>query len=194
MRHQYSLFCYFFAIGVAAVFANEQARPIEYRTLEVSEGHFRCDVPKDWNVIRDRREEDRIHCYGAYLDGAKPGEGIGPALSVRYFAPDNTLFRGAEGYLQRQFAPSLVKPSGEKTSEVREVLLAGRPAKTFTRDTFSFFPRDSLDTKQIPVREEHYVVPHLGGFVIVRWEAPTASYQEIRPVLQRLLDTLQLLP
>jgi hypothetical protein len=37
-------------------------------------------------------------------------------------------------------------------------------------------------------------VPHLGGFVIVRFESPTAAIAQWRPVLGRLLDRLTLLP
>lgn len=190
---------YFLLLGIVIgtvvdVVANDRTPPLEFRTLDVPEGHFRCEVLQGWNCFRDRHEEERMHYHGVFLDGPKEDEGIEPTLSVRYFAPDNTFFAGAEGYLQRQFRPSRIKLSGETTSDARDVSVAGRPAKTFTRDTFRFFPPDSLDTKQIPVREEHFVVPHLGGFVVIRFEAPTKVFAVRRTVLQRLLDTLRISP
>lgn len=168
--------------------------PMSYRTIAITAGHFRCEVPEGWYFDRDEPAEARIHYHGFYVHGPKGNEDIGPSLSVRFFAPDNTLFAGAAGYLKRQLGPSLVKLADEKTSEPREVTVAGRPTTTFTRDTFEFFPPESLDSKRIPMREEHFVVPHLGGFVIVRFEAPTASYARSRQALSHLLETLRLLP
>jgi len=181
-------------VAATSIAAAEEPEATLYRTIEIREGHFRCEVPEGWNFDRDEREESRIHYHGFSVDGPKGDEEIGPVLSIRFFAPDNTLFRGAPGYLARQLRPSRIKLAGEKTSEARDVIVAGRPAKTFTRDTFRFFPPDSLDTRQIPVREEHFVVPHLGGFVVIRFEAPTKVFAVRRTVLQRLLDTLRIFP
>jgi multidrug efflux pump subunit AcrB len=187
------------AIGAATLIwatpvMNAEEPAAKYRAVEIASGHFRCDVPEGWQVDRDEREEARIHYHGFYAYGVKEDVGAGPELSVRFFAADNTLFQGPQGYLDRQLKPGIVQLAGEKTSEARDVTVAGRPAKTFTRDTFEYFPPESIHAKKIPVREEHFVVPYLGGFVILRFEAPTSSFVSSRKALARALESLRLLP
>ncbi len=192
--HRFLPFAVAFLAAVAASATEPPATGTRFRSIHLPAGHFRCEVPQDWGQDRDEREEARIHYCGVFLYGPREESGLRATLSIRFFAPDNTMFRGAEGYLQRQLGPSLVKPAKEVTSEARDVTVAGQPGKSFTRDTADFFPPDSLDTKEIPVREEYYVVSHLGGFVVIKFAAPTAVFAERRVALQRLLDTLQLLP
>jgi hypothetical protein len=107
-------------------------------------------------------------------------------------ATGNIYFASPEKYLDRQLKPGLVRLRGEETSAVREVTVGGRPGKAFTRDTFDFFPPDSLDTKEIPVRREHFVIPHRDGFIVILFSAPTKSHTRWRPVLEHLLETTQL--
>jgi hypothetical protein len=186
-------------IGATALFAAVPATradesTMKYRTVEITAGHFRCDVPDEWHVVRNEREEARIRYHGFYAYGSQGGEGVLTTLSIRFFAPDNTLFRGPQGYLDRQLGPGIIQLAREKTSEVRETTVAGRPAKTFTRDTFEYFPPESIDAKEIPVKEEHVVIPYRGGFVVVRFEAPSSSYVRSRPILDRALESLRLFP
>lgn len=159
-----------------------------------AQGHFRCELPTVWKISRDEHEEERTHCYGVFLVGPQHKTPLPPTISARFFAPDNVYFRDAEHYLRRQLEPGLIQLQGETTSEPEQIELDGRPATTFVRETFEYFPPDSLDTKQIPVREEYYVVPHKGGFVVVIYKAPILDYDYWRPALERLLDTFRLLP
>lgn len=167
---------------------------VEYRLFDLPEAHFRCEAPRDWRLIRDKHEESRTHCYGIYLAGPDEDAPLGPTLSARYFAPDNSLGDTAEKYLRRHQEPGLVPLQGEKTSAPEKTTLDSQPATRFTRDTFEFFPPDSLDTKKIPFREEYHVAPHLGGFVVLKLAAPTAGFARWRPVFQHLLDTFRFLP
>lgn len=191
--------CFMAVVAMFVAMCNARAEPppatdILYRLFNLPEGHFRCELPRNWGEIRDKREESRTHCYGTYLVGPKEAAPLGPTLSARYFAPDNSLGDSAEKYLRRQLEPGLVPLRGEKTSAPESVKLDGRSATKFTRDTFDLFPPDSLEAKQIPIREEYYVVPYLGGFVVLKYAASTATFLRWHPAWQRLLDTFQFLP
>ena len=191
--------CLLFMLAAIVAASDSLAQPhpaieVEYRLFDLPEAHFRCEAPRDWRLIRDKHEESRTHCYGIYLAGPDEDAPLGPTLSARYFAPDNTLGDTAEKYLRRHQEPGLVPLQGEKTSAPEKTTLDGRPAKKFTRDTFEFFPPESLDTKKIPFREEYCVAPHLGGFVVLKLAAPTAGFARWRPVFQHLLDTFRFLP
>ncbi|HWA97092.1 MAG TPA: hypothetical protein VG713_01305 [Pirellulales bacterium] len=184
---------------VAALFAavgraEPQPGAIEYRRIELRDGHFACDIPRDWEMSRDEHEEARIHYAGFFLVGPRQGDPLPPTISARYFAPDNTLFKDADAYLSRQLQPGLVQVQGETTSAVREATLDGQPAKTFTRNTFDFVPPESLDSKRIDVREQYWVAPHRKGFVVLKFTAPTASFDRWHPAFARLIATFAALP
>ncbi len=54
------------------VLAAESPQPnIEYLPFKLPEGHFQCELPKHWGVIRDKHEEERTHCFGVYTFGPK---------------------------------------------------------------------------------------------------------------------------
>ncbi len=88
----------------------------------------------------------------------------------------------------------MIQLKDEKTSAPKQVLLDGRPATTFTRDTFEFLPPETIDAERIPLRAEYYVVPHKQGFVVLTYKAPTIAFHRWRPALQHLLNTFRLLP
>ncbi|HVX64018.1 MAG TPA: efflux RND transporter permease subunit, partial [Pirellulales bacterium] len=182
-------------LALSHVLAAETPQPkIEYLPFKLPEAHFQCELPKDWGVIRDKHEEERTHCFGVYTFGPKQDAPDSPTLSARYFAPDNTYFRGAEGYLRRQLEPGLIQLKDEKTSAPKQVLLDGRQAVTFTRDTFDFPMPETIDAKRFPLREEYFVLPYKQGFVVLIYKAPTVVFDRWRPALQHLLDTFRLLP
>jgi len=174
--------------------AQQAAAKVDYVPFLPADGYFRCDVPRDWGRVVDEHEESRMHYRGVYLVGPRGDEPIEPTLSARYFSPDNTLGDTAEKYLRRQLNPGIVQLEGEKTSAPEEAQVDGRRAIKFTRDTFDFFPPDSIDAKRIAIREEYYVLPHLTGFIVIRYGAPTAAFARHRPVLERLLESFRLLP
>jgi multidrug efflux pump subunit AcrB len=182
------------AASGAARCAEPAAAKVDFVVFLSPDGYFRCDVPRDWGRVVDQHEESRMNYRGIYLVGPRGDEPIEPTLSARYFSPDNTLGDTAEKYLRRQLKPGIVQLEGEKTSAPEETQVDGRQAIKFTRDTFDFFPPDSIDAKRFAIREECYVLPHLTGFVVIRYGAPTAAFARHLRVLERLLESFRLLP
>lgn len=174
--------------------SRQEQKDFEYGWFTVPEGHFRCELPTSWRLTRDKHEEERTHCYGFFLVGPRQATPLPPTISVRYFAPDNAYFRDAEHYLKRQLEPGLIQLAGETTSPPQPALLDAREATTFIRDTYDFIHPESIDAEKIPLREEYYVLPYKGGFVVVIYKAPFASYDYWRPALKRLVDTFRFLP
>lgn len=162
-----------------------------YTSLDLKQGLFRCDVPADWWQSRDEHAESRTKVQGMHLVGPKEKAPLAPTLSLRYFAPGNTVAPTAEAYLKRQLEPAPVPLKGEKTSEPKKVSAAGLPGESFVRDTFEFIPPRSLDTKQVPVREEYVILERKEGFFVLLYKAPSASFKRWRPAFQRVLDTFQ---
>lgn len=167
--------------------------PFRYRMVDCPEGYFRCEVPHDWQMIRERREEARTHYHGVYFFPGAEKE-IRPTLSVRYFAPDNTYFASAEAYIYRQTKPGIITLRDETVSAVRECVADSRPAFAFTRHSVDFYPPESIDTERIPVQSEYVVIPYRTGFVVVLFSTPKADFPRWEPAYRHLLATLQLWP
>jgi hypothetical protein len=181
-------------LGSVDASSEEQDKYIaKYRNFELQQGHFRYELPTDWAQTRDARDDARIRSHGVYAYCPRVTLPR-PAISVRYYTRENALFRGAEHYLIRQLDEGVLKLPGEKTSKPRETKLGDMPATTFTRNTFDYYLPRSLDTQEIPVREECLVAESKEGFFVLRYTSPTASFARWRPAFQHLLDTFQFVP
>lgn len=165
---------------------------ISYTTYECPEGWFRCEIPAGWAMIRDERSEARIHYHGIYVFPAGEQE-IRPRLMIDYYAPDNSLFKGIDSYLERQLKPWIKLPD-EKVSPVREVVVNGRRGRAFTRENVEAYPPESMDAERVPVRHECVVVSHRTGFIVIKFSSPIQSYDRWRPVFDHCLKKLTLLP
>jgi hypothetical protein len=175
---------------VAAESKERDGDVAKHRIFALPEGHFRCELPVDWVLIRDARADTLTHTYGVYVFQPRVLP-VRPAVSVRYYARENILFPSAEHYLKRQLEDGLFTRPKEKTSEPTETKLGGLRATTFTRGTFDYYPPRSLDAQEIPVREECFVVELEDGFFVLRYKSPMSSFDRYRPAFQHVLDTFQ---
>jgi len=171
--------------------AEGENTPSGYKRVEPAKAAFACEVPSDWAPFRDSHDEERTKIFGLWLTGPKGDEPIAPHISLRYFTAENSLFPSAAAYLKRQLQPGIVQVRGEKTSAVAQIKVGGLAAKTFTRDTFEYWPPESLDTRQIKFRQEYVVMERAGGFYVLIFAAPTSHFENLRPVFQHVLDTFR---
>lgn len=163
----------------------------KYLKYRLDEGYFECEVSEEWVNMRDRSEDERTKVYGMIFIFKDSKPGIKPWIDVSYYALGNSYFANADAYLERQFAPPLIKLKGEQISEIREVLVNGFHAKQFTRDTLGFWPPHSMNTKEIKVREEYTVIQVGREFCVLMYSAPENQFLKYRPDYQHILDTFK---
>jgi hypothetical protein len=169
--------------------------PDHYIKYRLEEGYFECEFPNDWVDIRDKRDDERVKVYGMVLVRRRNSEvGIKPWIQVSYYAAGNHYFPCADNYLKIQFEPPLVRLEGEKISEIQEVLVNGKKARQFMRDTFEFWPPHSMNTKEIRVRKEYTVLEAEQGFFVFMYSAPGNQFIFYRPDYQHILDTFKPFP
>ena len=167
---------------VLSVLAPPRVQAAEKAVL-VSLKSFACVAPPDWSVERKEGE--------LYFTGPKGAEGLSARIAVRFFGPDQKLFKNAADYLQRQTGPGLFKVKGEKIGPVEKTTLAGHPAWRFSRESSEFVPPGVLHPKEVKVREEFVVVDRGRDFFVLSHYAPAGLFKKNRSVFKRILESFK---
>ena len=111
-------------------------------------------------------------------------------ISVRYRAPgapDPT----PDAYMARQTAKPVVEVHGWHIGSVEAAAVAGRKAKRLINDTSQTYPPESMDSKSVPMREEHWAVPASKGYYVLVFYAPRALYDEERADFAKVLASFK---
>ncbi len=160
--------------------------------IEKLSGFFQCEIPVDWAVWPDdQRDSERTRIFGIVLQGPSGRDELPPNISVRYYSEDNAFFPDAQAYLKRQQAPGLIHLKGEKTGPPEPFTLGKSSGVRFLRDTFEYFPPESLDTKEISVRKEYVVLTYEKGFFVFIYSATRTGFESYRSSFQHVLDTFK---
>lgn len=130
----------------------------------MTEYPFEASAPAFWKV---HRGDD-----GLTLLGPRGAGGIAAQINLRYIPPGHGLYKDADAYLERLTRKPEVEMPGWKTGAVEKTLVAGRPSRRLARDTSEFVPRSSMNTKEIPMKEIHVVVPAKKGFYVLFYFVP----------------------
>jgi hypothetical protein len=173
------------ALGAALLLA--AAAQAASRLYAVPEGRFECAVPAGWSVSRDAARDAVHKVYGVVFTAGEGREGAA-SITVEYYAPDNGVFESTSAFVD---AFSSVEGGGPGP-RVRDAELAGRPARTFTRErTRAVRPVSELRT--VRVHEEVWVAPaEGGGFHAAVLSAPAGSREKSSKAFRRLLKSLRI--
>jgi hypothetical protein len=155
------------------------AAPAAAAGVATSSAAFECPAPKGWSPVA---EEDGV----TYL-GPRDEHKVASQVNVRWIAPGNVSYADADAYVARLTkAPALEVP-GWKTYAVETTTVAGRAARTVRLDSSEFVPPHSRFTKEVPMTEEHVVVPAAKGFYVIFYYAPKALAAKNRAALRAVL-------
>lgn len=141
---------------------------------------FDCPTPKGWSAVA---EDD-----GTTFLGPRDEHKVAAQVNVRWVSPDHPSYADADAYVARLTKKSDLEVPGWKTHPVETVSVAGRPARRVRLETSEFVPPRSRFTKEVPMTEEHYVVPASKGFYVILYYAPRAIAARNRAALKRVLD------
>lgn len=147
------------AVGAAAA-PKQGGKPVGKTVVDAS---FELAVPAGW---RSEPKPD-----GAMLTGPA-AEGLASRVVARYVKPGNSLYATPEAYMARLNKPSSVPLKGWKNGPVETAEAAGRKALRMERDTFDYAAPDSVEPKEVAMREEHLAVPAAKGFYLLVYTAP----------------------
>jgi hypothetical protein len=166
--------------------ASPKAAPSEYA---LREGRFAVKPPAGWSASRDPREDERQKVYGVQLAGPRSADGVLSTISISYYPPENSLFKGgSEEFLKRNLGTDarFVQPAGESTSPVKKSVLGGLPARGFTRRSHEYLPPDRMDSKEVAVVEKIEVVEAKTGFYVLEFKSSDQLAAKLKPLYERV--------
>ena len=144
---------------------------------------FDCGAPKGWSAVA---EEDGV----TYL-GPRDDHHVAAQVNVRYVAPSNVSYADADAYVARLTKKPTAEVPGWKTYPVEKAAVAGRAARRVRLDSSEFVPPHSRLTKEVPMWEEHVVIPASKGFYVVFYYAPKAIAAKNRAALRGVLKSFK---
>lgn len=141
---------------------------------------FACGkAPKGWTVAT---EDGRT-----VFAGPKDKNGVAALIEVRWVAPGDPSRPDADAYVDRLTKPGLVEVPGWKTHPPVKAVVAGRAARRVVLETSRFVPPHSRRSKEVPIREEHVVVPAAKGYFVLVYDAPASLAAKNAPAFKAVL-------
>ena len=166
---------------VLVVLAACAASAAEKKTM--TDAPFDCAAPAQW----DSQKEERLTTF----TGPRGPENLAPVITVRYVLPGDPEKGDADAYLKRLTAKSDLDVPGWITGPVAAATVAGRKARRVERDVSEFVPPNSMDTKEIPMKEIHLAVPASKGWYLIVYYAPRSADAKQRKVYERFLKSFK---
>jgi hypothetical protein len=181
------------ALPAGAKKAKHKAKKHPPKLYEVKDGGFALALPRGWPQRRDVRRDKKRNIFSVTAEGQRNKAGAAVMILARFYGPGNGYFENGAAYLKRQYQEDILPPPpGEKTYPTKKTKLNGHEAKVFRRDASLVLPRNSLKAKDVPMREEHIVLDHAGGFFVVSYVAPKELYNRHYPAFTRARATFRI--
>ena len=158
------------------------------------EGRFSVTPPAGWSESRDAHEDERQKVYGVQFSGPRGADGVLSTISIAYYPPDNSLFKGgAAEFLKRNLGSDarFVQPAGETTSPVKKTVVGGLPAQSFTRRSHEYLPPDRTDSKEVAVVEQIEVVDAKTGFYVLEFKSSEQLAAKLKLVYARVRSSVR---
>lgn len=194
------------AVFVLAVFLNpvsaseKPESPVNPKNIVyekyISDGNFfTAMIPQDWEKDEDIILGRAAKEYGVILIGPRGMEGTPVMITILYYGDGKDThewIKSAEDFINRNSKPYRGKLlEGEDYGEVREIIFAGRRAKTFDRKTVVSIPPNAAVPKKILIFERFVVVPAAIGFYKLQYEAPSDLAEKYEGVFDKVINSFK---
>lgn len=178
---------------VQSVHAGDKTEVVNDLENFISDGNFfTVLIPKDWEKDEDIILGRTAKEYGVIVVGPRGMEGTPVMITILYYGDGKDThdwIKSAEDFINRNSKPYRGKLlEGEDYGEVREIILAGRKAKTFDRKTFVSI---SAGSKKILIFERFVVVPAAIGFYKLQYEAPSDLAKKYESVFDKVINSFK---
>lgn len=172
------------ALACAALLASSAAAaPASPRPAILMDAAFELRLPSGWS-----RKPGEMKML--VLVGPADADRVSALITARYYPPGDTAFPDMDAFLKRQTAPPLFEGS-PKTETLPDLTVAGRKARHLARDASEFVPPSSMETREVPVREEVVALPAKTGFYVLTYRSPKSLHKKSRPAFQAVLKSFK---
>ncbi|MRR16652.1 MAG: hypothetical protein EG826_09390 [Deltaproteobacteria bacterium] len=158
-----------------------------YQRFVMDQNYFTCDIPADWELIRDKDKDEDYKIYEIQLVKGSV------SIYVSYYAADNADFAGYEDYIRRNSTNVLgeTRSAREIYEPVKDIMIGGRKGFELSRERLVYLHPQSKSDESLQLAEKQYVLPAKKGFYVLHLAAPKAVYPESLPVLERIAGSFR---
>ncbi len=175
---------------VPAVQAEDKTGTVNNYEKYTSDGNFfAAMVPSGWEKDEDITLGRSAKEYGVILIGPRGSQGTPAMISVLYYGdgkiPHDSL-KSADVFITRNSRPHrLPLLPDEEYSNIGEIALAGRKARTFTSKTYV----TAFQSKKILISKKFVVLPATVGFYLLQYEAPPDLAKKHESVFDQVINS-----
>lgn len=178
-----------FAGGKAGLHARTAEKFGKYN---MDNGYFSCVLPADWEMARDKEQDERYKIFEIRVDAPKSDKA--PAsIFVTFYANDNKDFNGYKDYIDSNSSnvAGETKSSRENYEAARKIRLAGRKGFQLGSECLRYLNPESKSDESVLLKEKIYVLPAKNGFYVLRFNAPKTLFAEYQPVFEKVAKSFK---
>jgi len=158
-----------------------------YQRYTMDQNYFSCDIPADWELIRDKDRDEDYKIYEIQLV-----RGVA-SIFVSYYAADNEDFNDYADYIKRNSRNVLgeTRSARENYKPVKEITIGGRKGFELSRERLVYLHPQSKSDESMPLVEKQYVLPAKEGFYVLHLSAPKTVFPDGLPVLEKIAESFR---
>ncbi|MBA4417420.1 MAG: hypothetical protein C0392_05880 [Syntrophus sp. (in: bacteria)] len=179
---------------IAAVFiisTGEALAAEQYYNYVMDQGYFSCEIPIDWDLVREKEKDEEYNIYEIRL--IKSSGGKTPlSIYVSYYAKDNEDFSDYKSFLKRNSknVAGETENSREKYGPVKKIQLNGGKGFELERERLVYLSPKSKSDASEAIKELLYVLPlAAGGFYVLHYTAPREYFEDLLPVFKKVAES-----
>lgn len=169
-----------------------KAAGAEYTRFNMENNYFNCDIPKAWELKRDKTAEAKSKIYEIELLGPRI-ENAPVMIFAAYYAKDNKDFKDYSDFIERNAKDAIgrTETPTRKYTPVKERALNRKKTFGFEREVKEFLHPESDSQEFVLVKEKFYVIPAKEGFHVLHYYAPKLAFAKYLSVFKKLAATFK---
>lgn len=162
----------------------------EYLYFKMENNYFSCEIPKNWELKRNREKEQKSNIYEIELLGPR-AEKAPVMIYAAYYARGNNVFKDHADFIERNSKNILgeTQSDTEKFSPVKRTMLNKKEAFEFESEIQEYLHPESNSEESVVIKEKFYVIPAKEGFFVLHYYAPEAAFVQHLSVFNRIACT-----
>ena len=178
------------AVNAWAVSEEARQPKDEYLYFKMENNYFSCEIPKNWELKRNREKEQKSNIYKIELLGPR-AENAPILIYAAHYRKGSATFADYKDFIERNSKNILgeTKSDTEKFSPVTETSLAGKKAFEFDREIKEYLHPESNSEESVVIKEKFYVIPAKEGFFVLHYYAPKAAFVQHLSVFNHIACT-----
>jgi hypothetical protein len=182
------------AVNLQAVSDEEPQPKDEYLLFKMENNYFSCEIPKNWELKRDREKERKSKVYKIELLGPRV-EKAPVIIYVAYYDRGNNSFKDHADFIERNSKNILgeSRSDTEKFSPVRKTMLNKKKAFEFESEIQEYLHPESKSSESVVIKEKFYVIPAKKGFFVLHYFAPKSVFARHLGVFSNIVRTFTII-